>query len=690
MSSVPSQISHAPTTTTTTVLELSSPTTQTGGSAPLPPPSATIAEPERIRDVVYLGVGSATAYTLAAQNRETLAQRPDDPRPYENMTIVGERDAWDPTVRGPGYINHQTEIIAPWSENVPDYDPNYADRGEFAAGNRSHIDAARHMGAEAVATEASLITRDDHGVFQIHLDNGETLQARRVVVATGAGQHTQVGVTDNPTRAERQLAGNNHIDLPPDSLLRERIMDLDSFMVEAGREPERFRGLTIAVHGPNAGIDAAERVGELGARLLWLTRNSTPPLLEGNHLQHAPEQAPGIVRMQDLRIGAGESGAEGRPLALQITPPGDDAVPRTEQVDFYVYALGQDAQAGNGVATLLQPLMGAMEPRYDTDQIYGDAPYQTVLGFQTAESNSTSGLTVIGAAASALAPSVRNHSYVGQAEQRLDAALAAAIPEHADSLREVLRDGALDAALGHVDALIGMVDPQSAHYVERQGSLRAVSAAMVDLHNARQFLGQTDDQGRLVNTPDRLLGRVVNTEVASVLQPAQLGAVRGTVAALEAFIPGYVQGGEANFTADNRTMLRAFIAEHYPNIGNEEATQFIDEVVSLRRQTAEGLALANVDDTLARLIDADPDPELMQARLMSFGVTAEAAEIAGVALAQGGNDNIALARDVLVAQAPRAVPAWGTPQEVRDQYLARLDDLNRGQQPTVPLTQLWG
>ncbi len=688
MSSVPSQISLAPTTTTTTVLELSSPTTQTGGSAPLPPPSATIAEPERIRDVVYLGVGSATAYTLAAQNRETLAQRPDDPRPYENMTIVGERDAWDPTVRGPGYINHQTEIIAPWSENVPDYDPNYADRGEFAAGNRSHIDAARHMGAEAVATEANLITRDDHGVFQIHLDNGETLQARRVVVATGAGQHTRVGVTDNPTRAEQRMA-NNHINLPAESPLRDRIMDLDSFMVEAGRNPGAFQNATIAVHGLNAGIDAVERIGMLGANVLWIGRGTEPPiLLEGNHLQHAPQEARHIIRTPTLDINAGENEHDGR-LTLQM-PPGGGQPQRTENVDFYVYALGQDAQAGNGVATLLQPLMGAMEPRYDTDQIYGDAPYQTVLGFQTAESNSTSGLTVIGAAASALAPSVRNHSYVGQAEQRLDAALAAAIPEHADSLREVLRDGALDAALGHVDALIGMVDPQSAHYVERQGSLRAVSAAMVDLHNARQFLGQTDDQGRLVNTPDRLLGRVVNTEVASVLQPAQLGAVRGTVAALEAFIPGYVQGGEANFTADNRTMLRAFIAENYPNIGNEDATQFIDEVVSLRRQTAEGLALANVDDTLARLIDADPDPELMQARLMSFGVTAEAAEIAGVALAQGGNDNIALARDVLVAQAPRAVPAWGTPQEVRDQYLARLDDLNRGQQPTVPLTQLWG
>ncbi len=64
---------------------------------------------------------------------------------------------------------------------------------------------------------------------------------------------------------------------------------------------------------------------------------------------------------------------------------------------------------------------------------------------------------------------------------------------------------------------------------------------------------------------------------------AQLGAIRSTTSALNEHIPAHVARGEVDFSSDDVTTLRAFIALSYPHIDNVDSEHIINSILAHRR-----------------------------------------------------------------------------------------------------------
>ena len=60
----------------------------------------------------------------------------------------------------------------------------------------------------------------------------------------------------------------------------------------------------------------------------------------------------------------------------------------------------------------------------------------------------------------------------------------------------------------------------------------------------------------------------------------------------------YIAKGQANLSSDDRTMLRVFISEHYPNIKGEEA----EEWVSARIKTVLNVGVCCLGDTTTHFL----------------------------------------------------------------------------------------
>ncbi len=76
--------------------------------------------------------------------------------------------------------------------------------------------------------------------------------------------------------------------------------------------------------------------------------------------------------------------------------------------------------------------------------------------------------------------------------------------------------------------------------------------------------------------------RVVKSQPATVVQFAQLGAVKSSIGALTATMPRYVTK-QANFSTDDRTVLMTFIAIKYPNIAPSRAERIVRSILDNRR-----------------------------------------------------------------------------------------------------------
>jgi hypothetical protein len=644
----------------------------------------TPANPSVVRDVIYIGVGAATAYSLSVRNQEALASLSDsrlelepgddghhaiafqaggsDKQPYAGkITIIGQSDAWEAAVRGSGDINHQHELIDHWGLDAPQYKHDTAKREDFARQNAGQVLQAARMGAETISNSVKAVKREDDGTFSVTLNDAAStvVRTQKLVVASGAGAHTQVGVDkpkDQLTKTEKSLQ-NNKINLPAD--LRHKAMDLDTFMRKADQaQKDEWKGKTIVVHGPNAGIDAVERAGQLGAEVKWVSRTTDPVLLDGNQLKHAPRVArDGVIKAYELSVSEGED----RRLKLDIGMFKTDGRNKVEKdaegkeiktterkqitADLYVFALGQDTESTDahsgevGVGGFLKDLMPHLEPQYDINGAFGDKPYETVMGFQTKGSNADRGLEVIGAAASGIAKEIP-HNYLDKSL----ASLSEAASKNLDESQSKLLMAALQAkdAVGALAVLeearsqwaanpLGL-DAQNQDVRDR--ALRHVEVSTARHFAAEEYFKATKGKPDPTKSSDPQINAVPKSQVSTVLQAAQLGAVKASVAALEAFIPGYVQAGQTNFSADNRQQLRVFIAQNFPNITNQQATTFINDLIVMRHQNDAGARkelAADLHGQIARDHAQLPlEPDQLAKRLVSGGIDGEKA----VALAQ--------------------------------------------------------
>lgn len=147
------------------------------------------------------------------------------------------------------------------------YDPGYADRGEFAAGNGRQIGRLESLGAERLEAQVKDIRRLDDGCFRLTLDDGRVLDSRQVVLGAGAGPHTSIWNRAAPqTEAEKRL-GNIRLSQP--EALRGKVMDLDEFMRASDADPSRFAGKSWWSMGP------------MPALTPWSARASSAPRWRG-------------------------------------------------------------------------------------------------------------------------------------------------------------------------------------------------------------------------------------------------------------------------------------------------------------------------------------------------------------------------------------------------------------------------
>ncbi|WP_350616395.1 restriction endonuclease [Pseudomonas sp. HY7a-MNA-CIBAN-0227] len=587
-------------------------------------------DPHRLRDLTFVGVGSSVAYLANELNSRFAADGQTSPL-RGKVSIIGQEEPWSANVRGQGYINHQHEIISQWGQQAPTYDPGYADRGEFAAGNQHQLERAKELGAEHLPAQVISISQLKNGTYQIRLDNGQALDSRQVVLGMGAGPHTSLWNNDGPqTLAEKRL-GN--IRLHQQEALRSNVLDLDEFMRATDRNPEKFAGKTVVVHGPNAGIDAVERAAELGAKVDWLIRNTKPVLLDGHQLKFAPVVAKNNLISVDALDIRPNADTKGPPLRLSYSIPGDKPQePRkTLNADYYVYALGQDIQKSGSAGAILGELLGKLEPVYDYDQVYSDQPFKTVVGLQSRGSNSSNGLIIVGAAVAQLAENVQ-HSYLDHAAERIFQQLEKLPGQPGKELSRLILQGASSQDIqAHLQTwpvntatapTMQVLHNQVSDYLAARDYFQQQA---IDKKGARGVAGEVENQ--------------TLNQVPSVVVSPQLGTVKASTAALSGLMPAYVANGENNFTADDRTMLRAGIADRYPNINNTQASRFIDEVIGTRH-----LGHQNFIDKV---------------------VTEGASKL------------------------PVQTPVVGVPASVRAGYEAHLQALNNGTADNEPLSRQW-
>ncbi|MEO9382660.1 restriction endonuclease [Chromobacterium phragmitis] len=632
--------------------------------------------------MTFIGAGSSIAY-LANEVSGRFEGGEDDQPLLGKVSVIGIEDAWSPSVRGQGYINHQSEIIGQWGERAPAYDPGYADRGEFAAGNGRQIGRLESLGAERLEAQVKDISRLDDGCFRLTLDDGRVLDSRQVVLGAGAGAgpHTSIWNQAAPqTEAEKRL-GNIRLTQP--EALRGKVMDLDEFMRASDADPSRFAGKTVVVHGPNAGIDAVERAGELGTKVAWFVRTTAPVLLDGNQLKFGPELAGTALHKEDaLEISPAEAGG----MSLSYTAPGGGVLQAAQrlQADYYVYALGQDINKPGSAGAMLGEIASQLEPVYDYDQVYSDQPFRTVLGLQSRGANSDGGLVVVGAAVAQLAGRVQ-HTYLDHAAERILGQLDRLPGAGGEALSNMLLGG---ASAAEIEAGLLAMRPE--------GGARAdwdvLGSLVRDFLAARDYFAKTSSRGVV-----REVENQVGAEVASVVVSPQLGTVKAASAALSGLMPAYVGNGENNFTSDNRTMLRAGLAMRHPDLAESDASGFIQESIALRcldgqrfvEQVAEDMLKKDLLPMLERLTSENlPAFQARLARLrLPEDLSRQAEAVADGAAREAFADALGGALRERLAES--ATPVRGVPAGVREAYEARLAEAAKSGGGGASLGGLW-
>jgi hypothetical protein len=94
---------------------------------------------------------------------------------------------------------------------------------------------------------------------------------------------------------------------------------------------------------------------------------------------------------------------------------------------------------------------------------------------------------------------------------------------------------------------------------------------------ARKYLAAakgkvTDDQ----------LNNALNIVTPSTVGSPQLGSIRAITAALNSFMPRYISS-DVNFSQDDQTMLRVYVAHHYPCVEENDAARLIRDIIQARR-----------------------------------------------------------------------------------------------------------
>ncbi len=550
------------------------------------PTTASSCDDSAVYELALVGRGASIAYYL-----NSLPPTYD----HERTVLIGQVDPWrgdNPSGRGRGYINQQAQLIGYAKEQVPTFDPAYFDRDAFAD-ETARIFAEAEIRTQVQDDVTAIRFNTTRKLFSVRTANGGRCRARKVVVGMGAGPHRVPGWAKQIRDEEANQKART-------------VMNLDEFMRWSfdHLESKNLAGKRIVVHGPNAAIDAVERAGACGIaheNIIWLVGRTRPVVLKGNQLEHVNELEKNAIRVKrsGFKIVRDKTTHKLTVTAKKIDGRTPEDNVHEENVDFYVFALGQDPMADGAVGRILSDvIVKRLRPIYDINQRLGDNPYETVLGLETRPKGTGCRLQVIGAAAYALAGTIpvrhrpSAETYTKNYLASLQPSLAQSNPNLAKQAQRFCNDYVEKGGLANVFAespekqepeIRGQHQAREKDYediVKWVGDENEQRRVLVEKRIKEPIAGREREYRQLV---ERLLPwdhwlRGVNlladmargydlrrqmdnqarTLAPSVIQAAQLGSIRSAMMALNATLPRYITR-DANLIGDDRTQLQVFL-----------------------------------------------------------------------------------------------------------------------------------
>ena len=529
--------------------------------------------------LAILGAGSAAAYYL-----NTV-----DPNQFPKILVVGQDDPWsgqrglnpsdanDPV----NFVNQTAQMIEHYGDSVPGMSTSLYPRKEWAESNRKILDrvsVTRVRGQILNVSEIktpSQYAKPLNGAekcYQIDVrrSSGSTaeLLAAKVVVATGAGSHKY------PDKRLENLAGNY-----PDLF-----MDMDAF----ARKPAlRQPGKKIIVQGPNAAVDSVDTAYYNRCTVYWLT--GPPALLATPHQVSARAVAVGngesrIYALNRKTTDPKEIKVVGKKISVTL-----DSGQKLE-ADHYVWGVGQDDK--KAVSFLSPSLLARLEPIYDINQRHGQA-FESVEGFQLKGTSRTQGFEVVGAVARQVlinADNTLDHTYLQQLEGTIEELQKKLVTWNQDLLtygydfllqpvNTMVADKDLKKFIRCLKFMKEIMAKISPTWINQT---QALASLMINWAVAKIYFNQ---HGKAVKDAD--LNNALKILTPSTVGSPQLGSIRTTTAAINGFMPTYVASSkaDANFSHDDQTILRVYIAKNYPCVPEEDAARIIKRTIEGRKST---------------------------------------------------------------------------------------------------------
>jgi thioredoxin reductase len=533
-------------------------------------------------DLAVIGAGSAAAYYLSTVDRSL----------YPGLLVVGGDDPWkgergdnpndpnDPV----NFVNHTPHMIDHYGNSVPTRGKKLYKRSDWANANQGVIDACS---CDREKSEVDNISEDMLPMelqtvpsargFRIELsDSDKVFWAKKVVLATGAGSHS----------------------VPPDladavKAMPNKVMDMDAYA------KLHVSNKKIVVIGPNAPIDTVDTAVYNHCEVTWLIRNgkTTSPLFLATGHQN------GALTLKDkyinydgtLKVTQDPSGG----VKVEYTNTKDKKA-STVVVDYVVYGTGQSSKAYEKLVDA--SLRAKMQPLYDKNQRFGNV-HESVVGFEVEGTDAYHGFEVVGALSTQVAKGVDIKKLSSTYLNQLKASL--------QEMWEKIVD------FPFLRSIISQTAPEVLKWQEKienlQGQNLAGDVAELEkdaqkLLNAIKYTAPTWPQyiqafyNLLINYAlaygfykskinnfdiNEFLANPANQLTGSVAQGPQLGTIRSATAAQNGFMPAYVSkngGADINYSQDDRTMMRVFIAVEYPYVSEDDAQSFIRQVIAGRKK----------------------------------------------------------------------------------------------------------
>jgi hypothetical protein len=526
-------------------------------------------EPD-IWDLILLGRGSAIRYYLTTLDRSL----------FPNIIVIGKKDTWGgkrgsdlADKKSPvNFINQTADMLEDMDAPVPPFSRELVNRLTFSDRTRSLIDAyaTEVVDDEVVDVDVSekqhrvpkfIRASGRMRVYTVRVKGGDEYVGKKVVVATGAGDH----------REPQEVKGMT-IQFP------KNVMNMDTFGQQVGAIPNPEQK-TVFIHGPNAAIDTADVAKYRKFNVVWLVKEKTEiPLLATNHQIYAKSAKDHDIKFYPDK-GRSTPAFDVKVNLAALHPVTVTVGTEVIEGDLYVYGMGQDPQkAMEGVipAKLRQKLV----PVYDVNQRHG-AVHETVLGFKLENSDWDNGFEVIGALCTQVARTgAVKHTYLKDLAPMIEKAREKVL-QHMFCLTKQWQGKILFEELDKIAEKDCKICERQLS-LARDASIRMFPTWKDQLTTLINLLGNYNVAAKFFagkqNVADGDLDRVTKILTPSTVASAQLGGVRAATAAMNGFARS-----AANLGQDDSTILRFSIAVKYPFVSEDEAQRIIGEIIAGRR-----------------------------------------------------------------------------------------------------------